>query len=74
MRTSADFQSNPIGTFFDPEKVWQAHKAGEAFAALRPAIRAGKFKPDAIPPWACPSRPGGAWRFAERRLSVLFGE
>ena len=24
MRTSADFRSNPIGTFFDVEKVYQA--------------------------------------------------
>ncbi len=49
MRTSTDFQSNPIGTFFDPEKVCQAHRAGEAFATLQPAIRAGKFQPDTIP-------------------------
>lgn len=55
MRTSKDFQSNPIGTFFDPEKVCQAHKAGEPFAALQPAIRAGKFQPDAIPPMGLPT-------------------
>ena len=54
MRTSKDFQSNPIGTFFDPEKVCQAHKAGESFAMLQPSIRAGKFKPDAIPPMGLP--------------------
>ena len=49
MRTSADFRSNPIGTFFDPDKVWQAHAAGREFSALQPAIRAGEFLPDAIP-------------------------
>ncbi len=48
MRTSKDFQSNPIGTFFDPEKVCQAHRAGESFATLQPAIRAGKFQPDGV--------------------------
>ena len=55
MRTSADFQSNPIGTFFDPEKVCEAHKAGEPFATLQPAIRAGKFKPDTLPAIGLPT-------------------
>ncbi len=54
MRTSADFQSNPIGSFFDPEKVWLAHEAGEAFATLQPAIRAGQFAPETIPPMGLP--------------------
>ena len=49
MRTSEDFRSNPIGTFFDPAKVWDAHNAGEPFSSLQPAIRAGRFKPDTIP-------------------------
>ena len=49
MRTSKDFQSNPIGTFFDPEKVLQEHKAGRPFKALQSAIRAGEFLPDGIP-------------------------
>jgi catechol 2,3-dioxygenase len=55
MKTSKDFQSNPIGTFFDPEKVLQAHKAGEAFATLQPAIRAGKYQPDTVPPMGLPT-------------------
>ena len=58
MRTSPDFQSNPIGTFFDPERVFQAHKAGESFATLQPAIRAGKFTPDTIPPMGLPIEAG----------------
>jgi len=49
MRTSADFRSNPIGTFFDPEKVYQAYASGQSFEELQPAIRAGKFLPDSIP-------------------------
>jgi len=49
MRTSADFRSNPMGTFFDPEKVYQAYASGQSFEALQPTIRAGKFLPDSIP-------------------------
>ena len=49
MRTSADFRPNPIETFFDPEKVYQAYASGQSFEELQPAIRAGKFLPDSIP-------------------------
>lgn len=49
MRTSSDFRANPIGTFFDPERVFQAHSAGQPFSELQPAIRAGQFLPDPIP-------------------------
>ncbi len=49
MRTSPDFKSNPIGTFFDPEKVSEAHTAGRPFDSLQPAIRAGEFLPVTIP-------------------------
>ena len=54
MRTSPDFASNPIGTFFDPEKVCQAHRAGTTFKDLQPAIRGGKFTPAEIPPMGLP--------------------
>ena len=49
MRTSADFRDNPIGTFFDPEKVLEAHHGGASFATLSPQMRQGAFKPDVIP-------------------------
>ena len=49
MRTSADFRADPIGTFFDPEKVFQAHAAGRPFGSLHPAMRAGDFLPETIP-------------------------
>jgi hypothetical protein len=55
MRTSADFRSNPIGTFFDPEKVYQAHASGQSFEELQPAIRAGRFLPDPIPSIGLPT-------------------
>ena len=46
MRTSKDFQANPIGTFFDPEKVYQAHKNGMDFKVLQAAVRAGDYLPE----------------------------
>ena len=49
MRTSEDFRANPIGTFFDPEKVWQAHSEGRSFSSMQPAIRAGEFLPAVLP-------------------------
>ena len=49
MRTSTNFRSNPIGTFFDPEKVYQAYASGQSFDELLPAIGAGKYLPDPIP-------------------------
>ncbi len=54
MRTSADFQRNPIGTFFDPEQVYQALIGGRPFKELQPAIRAGEFVPPVIPDMGLP--------------------
>jgi hypothetical protein len=49
MRTSPDFAANPIGTFFDPDKVLNAFKSGQPFATLQPAMRAGEFAPERTP-------------------------
>lgn len=49
MRTSADFAANPIGTFFDPEKVYQAHTSGRGDDDLHKAMRAGDYLPAATP-------------------------
>jgi catechol 2,3-dioxygenase len=49
MRNSPDFAANPIGTFFDPDKVLLDYKAGRPFAELQPAIRAGAYLPETIP-------------------------
>ena len=57
MRTSADFASNPIGFFFDPEKVYQAHEQGMEFLALQKAIRARQYEPDRIPDMGLPIQP-----------------
>ena len=55
MRTSKDFQANPIGTFFDPAKVSQALASGMAFSELQPAIRAGRYLPETIPEMGLPA-------------------
>ncbi len=57
IRTSPDFARNPIGTFFDPDKVSQAHSSGRPFETLQPAIRAGDFKPEVIPDIGLPPGP-----------------
>ncbi len=54
IRTSADFAANPIGSFFDPEQVFQAFKGGETFETLQPAIRAHAYAPKSIPPMGLP--------------------
>ena len=50
MRTSADFAANPIGTFFNPARVYDKMKSGANFKALQKSIRAGDYLPDPIPP------------------------
>lgn len=49
MRTSADFAANPIGTFFDPAKVYDAHKSGIEFKKLQKSIRGGAYLPSTTP-------------------------
>jgi len=49
MRTSPDFKANPIGTFFNPQKVYEAHKSGVDFDTLHKDMRGGKYQPDPIP-------------------------
>jgi len=54
MRSSPDFASNPIGTFFDPERVYQDHKAGKGFDALHVAMRRGDYQPAGTPDLGLP--------------------
>lgn len=49
MRTSPDFAANPIGTFFDPARVYDAFKTGIKFKKLQGEIRAGAYLPATIP-------------------------
>ncbi len=49
MRSSADFAANPIGVFFDPDKVVAARKAGTGFEALHEGMRGGRYLPEVVP-------------------------
>jgi catechol 2,3-dioxygenase len=49
MRTSTDFAANPIGTFFDPARVYEKFKSGTDFKALQKTIREGAYLPASIP-------------------------
>jgi catechol-2,3-dioxygenase len=49
MRTSPDFAANPIGTFFDPARVYDAFKSGADFKTLQASIRGGAYVPATIP-------------------------
>ncbi len=49
IRTSEEFRRDPIGTFFDPDLVLAAHRAGVPSEQLREETRAGKY-PASKPP------------------------
>ena len=55
MRTSPDFAANPIGTFFDPARVYEKFQSGADFKALQKTIRAGAYLPDPIPSIGLPT-------------------
>ena len=55
MRTSADFAANPIGTFFDPARVYEKFKSGTDFKALQKTIRQGAYLPASIPDIGLPT-------------------
>ena len=55
MRTSPDFASDPIGTFFDPARVYEKFQSGVDFKTLQPTIRAGAYKPDSVPDIGLPT-------------------
>lgn len=48
IRTSPVFAANPIGVFFDPDKAYEAFKAGMGHEELHRAVMAGDFLP-AVP-------------------------
>jgi catechol-2,3-dioxygenase len=49
MRTSPQFSANPIGVFFDPDRVLEAHRAGAPFRDLQRRTYAGEFLPEPLP-------------------------
>ena len=50
IRTSQDFAANPIGVPFDPNRAYDAFKAGKSHEELHRAMMAGQFIPDTPPP------------------------
>jgi catechol 2,3-dioxygenase len=55
IRTSTDFAANPIGTFFDPARVYEQFQAGAEFETLQRSMRAGAYVPDTIPGLGLPT-------------------
>ncbi len=55
MRTSPDFADDPIGTFFDPARVYEQFQTGVDFKTLEKFVRAGAYVPDAIPDLGLPT-------------------
>jgi catechol 2,3-dioxygenase len=55
MRTSSDFAHNPIGTFFDPARVYDQFQSGADFKILQKTIRAGAYLPNPIPDIGLPT-------------------
>jgi catechol 2,3-dioxygenase len=55
IRTSPDFAANPIGTFFDPARVYNEIKSGAKFETLQKSIRAGAYLPNPIPAIGLPT-------------------
>jgi catechol 2,3-dioxygenase len=49
MKTSPEFEADPIGTFFDPARLYDAYKSGRSLPDLHRAARGGEFLPDPIP-------------------------
>ena len=45
---SRDFAANPIGTWFDPEKLVEAREQGLSFAEIHERTRAGEYLPERI--------------------------
>jgi catechol-2,3-dioxygenase len=49
MRTSAEFQANPIGQFVDPDLVAADHADGMSFAEIHAKAMAGGYTPAQAP-------------------------
>jgi catechol 2,3-dioxygenase len=49
MQTSPEFAANPIGVFFDPDRLLEAHDAGADLAEIHRRAYAGEYLPESIP-------------------------
>jgi catechol 2,3-dioxygenase len=49
MSSAKEFAANPIGTFFEAEKLVAARDAGLSFQEIHERTRAGEYLPEVIP-------------------------
>ena len=49
METSPAFAANPIGVFFEPDKVLAAHRGGAGLEELHRRMMAAEFEPNPVP-------------------------
>lgn len=56
MRTAPEFAANPIGVFFDPDRVAEAHAEGIGFEQILKDSYAGKYPPAKAPNFHLPPR------------------
>ena len=49
METSPQFAQNPIGVFFEPDKVLAAHRKGAGLDELHRRMMAAEFEPNPVP-------------------------
>ena len=57
MRTAPEFAANPIGAFFDPDRMAAAHQAGVPFEQILKDSYAGKYPPTKTPNLHIPPPP-----------------
>jgi hypothetical protein len=57
MRTSPEFRHNPLGTFFDPERVLASHRDGMPFEEIHRRAHGGEWLPEPLPDVPMPEGP-----------------
>lgn len=56
METSPEFAQNPIGVFFEPDKLLAAHRRGAGLEELHRRMMAAEFQPNPVPELRVPER------------------
>lgn len=56
METSQAFAENPIGVFFEPDKLLAAHRKGAGLEELHRRLMAADFQPNPVPVLSVPDR------------------
>ena len=59
MLTSPEFHENPLGHFFDPERVQADRAAGMTLAEIREGTMSNRYRPDPMPDLPFELPPGG---------------